>query len=203
MRLLRRLAREPRLLLPVFEHFVVFSADPRTIAAPTERPGVLFRPLTDAEVASLDQVPGLNRLARRHRQCGVNASYGIFVDGRLAHARWITTAALESRLPDPLLHLRSDEVEAGLSFTVPEFRGRGLQAHGLRESCRIAREAGTSRVLSLTKADNHASRRGLTKAGFQPCGRLLRLSFPWMPSWAALRWSGHRIGRAGQGRPTR
>jgi hypothetical protein len=89
----------------------------------------------------------LGRLARRYRQCGVNEAYGIFVDGRLAHTRWITTAALESRLPDPLLYLRTDEIEAGLSFTVPEFRGRGLQPYGLRESCRIALERGASRVL--------------------------------------------------------
>ncbi len=145
----------------------------------------------------------MSRLARRYRRCGVNASYGIFVAGRLAHARWIATAALESRLPDPLLRLRPTEIEAGLSFTVPEFRGRGLQPYGLRESCRIALESGASRVLSLTKTRSHASRRGLSKAGFKPSGRLLRFSFPWLPSWAALRWPGHRIGRAKQRYPAK
>jgi hypothetical protein len=51
---LRRLVREPRLLFPVFEHFVVFSADPRAIEPAAETPHVLFRALTDAEVASLE-----------------------------------------------------------------------------------------------------------------------------------------------------
>ena len=194
-RLLRRLLRQPRLLLPVFEHFVVYRIDPRAVGPSNEHPDWTFRRLTDEEVAALQGRPGSDLLWRRFARLGVNDAFGIFIQDKLVHTRWLTTAETDRRLPDRILRLRSGEAESGLVYTLPEYRGRGLQPYGIRGICSIAAARGVTRVLSVTKADNHSSRRGLMKGGFRPCGRLFRLRLTWLPSWATLRWPGHRIGR--------
>lgn len=51
--------------------------------------------------------------------------------------------------------------------TVPELRGRGAQTALIASRLRRAREAGCDLVVSLTSADNDASRRNLERAGLR------------------------------------
>lgn len=71
-----------------------------------------------------------------------------------------------------LLGLPACAALIGNSFTVPQYRGQGLQARSVRARADIALLNGFTAVAAETHPDNHASQRGLTKSGLKLQGRV-------------------------------
>ena len=60
----------------------------------------------------------------------------------------------------------------GNSFTMPRYRGQGLQAKSVSARAEIARRHGYAAIAAETSPENHASQRGLIKSGLKLQGRL-------------------------------
>jgi RimJ/RimL family protein N-acetyltransferase len=63
------------------------------------------------------------------------------------------------------------------TFTLPEFRGRGLNSAALREIRRRCALEGYHQVLIDVASNNTASRRAIERAGFVRVGRFFHLRF--------------------------
>jgi RimJ/RimL family protein N-acetyltransferase len=161
------------------ERFVVHAWEPAGWRAAALPAGVTLRRLSDAEVVAFSagsEALGTHRAyVERH---GVNAAWGLFVEGELAHVSWVLTPALQARLPFATLALAADEVELGNCVTLPRFKGRGLYPLAIALLSRQAFDAGARRVLMVTARHNAASARGIEKAGLATCGTAEQL---WLP----------------------
>lgn len=71
-----------------------------------------------------------------------------------------------------LLGLPAGAALIGNSFTLPAYRGRGLQARSVRARAKIAQGNGFTAIAAETSPDNHASQRGLVKSGMALQGRI-------------------------------
>lgn len=68
--------------------------------------------------------------------------------------------------PNRFISLRSGEAEIKYCLTLPECRGRGLYPRVLKTIASQLLRQGVRRVFICVNADNHASIRGVMKAGF-------------------------------------
>lgn len=71
-----------------------------------------------------------------------------------------------------LLGAPEGAVLLGNAYTVPAFRGHGLQTRSLRARRRLAAESGAAWVAVETTPDNTASRRAIARAGIPEVGEL-------------------------------
>lgn len=94
------------------------------------------------------------------------------VSGLIVHASWVTTGSTWTR--ELRAYLRPPDGDAYVyeSFTRPEVRGQGVYPFTLRSICAAAAERNIGRVWMATEADNVASIRAVTKAGFEEAFRL-------------------------------
>jgi L-amino acid N-acyltransferase YncA len=106
------------------------------------------------------------RLAAGHR-CFV-----AWVDGKLATARWVATAAAHVDYLGLELELAPGEVYSYDSFTAERFRGRGLSTASQARLADVLREEGFGRVLRAVLPENRAGVRDAIAAGFRPRGRI-------------------------------
>jgi GNAT superfamily N-acetyltransferase len=93
----------------------------------------------------------------------------VYVDGKLAHASWLTIGRL------PIDRGIPDIVGDGLGgaydcFTFPNFRGRGCLTHAIRHLCNRAGEEGLTRVAAAIHPGNRASIAGFERLGFRRIG---------------------------------
>lgn len=92
----------------------------------------------------------------------------IHSDNRLVHHGFLFIHNRTHRI----LGLPRDTALIGHAFTVPEFRGRGLQALSIQARARAARLAGFDFVCAETDLDNIRSQRGMSKAGMEKLGEV-------------------------------
>ncbi len=71
-----------------------------------------------------------------------------------------------------LLGLPQSAALIGNAFTVKHYRGRGAQARSILVRAALAAAEGFSAVYAETHPDNHASQRGMTRAGMHLVGRM-------------------------------
>lgn len=193
-----RLARnDPRTLLHDLsgrrERYVTYSADPRAIPAPDRLPGATLEKLADEALRELSSGgPDLAVHADRLQRHGFNDAWAVRVEGRLAHVAWLIAAEHDRRLPRRNVRLRDGEAEITHCFTLPEFRGQGVYVFAIRSLCRIAAMRDVRKVFMITSISNVASQRGIERAGFHRCGRIVRWSLPYLGSRLAVTVRTHR-----------
>ena len=83
-------------------------------------------------------------------------------DGIICHISWVYYKGD----PNRNLSLDSDEAEIKYSFTVPEYRGKGLYPETLLEIQTYLNKNGCRKVFICVNEKNHASIKGVQKAGF-------------------------------------
>ena len=135
---------------------------------------------------------GIALETHRFRQFGFNDAFAVFRDRELAHIAWLISAEHDRVLQDRNVKLRAGEAEITHCLTLPEFRGQGLYPFAIRSLCQVAKERGIQRVFMITNVHNKASQRGIEKAGFTQCGKIVRSVFSFLPEGAAVTYRGHR-----------
>lgn len=90
----------------------------------------------------------------------------------IVHSTWATETAAWTREIRRQLKPPPGDIYVYESFTRPEVRGRGVYPFALQHICADAREQGSNRVWVAVEADNPASVRAVTKAGFTEAFRV-------------------------------
>ncbi len=93
------------------------------------------------------------------------------VEGRPATTLWVGTTIRE--LPGARCPIGRGRAYVYKTFTLPAFRGQGLNTAALRDVRRRCAEEGCDEVLIDVARSNTASRRAIERAGFAPVGRFL------------------------------
>lgn len=150
---------------------------------------------TAAELESLEQRVGALPAELRPYRDGVArgeaAGCLVLVGETLAHWSFLM---YRSRMLC-LLGAPEGAVLLGNAYTVPAFRGRGLQTRSLRARRRLAADSSAAWVVVETAPENTASRRALVRAGIAEMGELTVLV---LLNHLAVRWgaAARREGRA-------
>lgn len=93
-------------------------------------------------------------------------------DRRLLHTTWMTRTAAWTREIRRYVWPPAGDVYVYESYTAPAARGRGIYPYALGRICAEVATSGIGRVWVAVEADNPASIRAVTKAGFTETGRL-------------------------------
>jgi GNAT superfamily N-acetyltransferase len=91
--------------------------------------------------------------------------FGALLDGQLVHLSWVTRT--KAWLPDLYAAFALDPTEAYLAntFTLPEYRGRGIQPAVFQTIFRHASSLGIRRQFGCVRKGNHAGTRSFAKHG--------------------------------------
>ncbi len=187
-------ASDPRALLAEVarsEHYVVYAADPRKIAAPTYAAGYTMREMSAEELQLLAQDEDFGYSARKLATLSHTSAHGLWIDGKLAHLAWLVDPAQDARQQVRNVKLREGELEITHCVTARAFRGRGLYPLVIAHLCGRAASMGAKRVVMLTGRDNTASQRGIEKAGLERLGAVVRVFAPRLAG-LSFTWRGHR-----------
>ncbi len=95
-----------------------------------------------------------------------------FVDGKRAGYTWVHTAGRPLLIPGLRIRIPDDYLYNFAGFTAPEFRGVGLQPYRHHEVLRRPEWRGCKGMIGYVQCINWSSRRGQTKAGYQPLGSI-------------------------------
>ena len=195
---LRLMRRDPkgflRRLIPV-EHYVVYCAELQAHDVEPLPKGIELRQLSDEELLSLEQHREFGFSAGKRRVLGFNRAWGLYVGGELAHIAWLIDEANDKRNLVRNLKLRADEAEITHCVTGLQFRGKGFYPLLVRQLSAIAFRCGITKLFMMTSSGNHASQRGIEKAGLQRRGSIRLLRLPCLSAHASLTWRGHRLHR--------
>lgn len=101
---------------------------------------------------------------RKDRAIGI----AILADGRIVHYAYL----FKRNKTACLLGLPPGAALIGNARTIPEFRGRGLQAVSVHARTRIAEASGFAKIVAETAPDNLRSQHGLRKGGMRLVGRV-------------------------------
>lgn len=102
-----------------------------------------------------------------------NCFVAVTQDGIPCFRLWMIDASenhlIEKTWGDLFPKLKNDEVYMESAYTIPKYRGRGLQAYVLNEVAEIAKkDFGANTALTYVATDNVNSIRSITYAGFEP-----------------------------------
>ena len=114
-------------------------------------------------------------------------AFCVYVGKRLAHIGWLAMSDTAKRCVDPYpFHVAFDQGEActGGTYTVPEFRGKGLMAYGYYERFEYLRKLGYTSSRNSVERGNVASQRAHAKFSPEILGTA---SFRRFLSWS--RWT--------------
>ena len=135
------------------------------------------RRLTRQEIESasrdsrLDLSPSF--VASQHSRC-----YGVVIDGRVRCYAW-TSSELVRAVPGTAVTMPTGAAYVFKAFTDPIFRRRGLLRECLKAVERDAVREGRTEVTSLVEVHNRSSLRAFRHAGFERCGFVMVLRWPW------------------------
>lgn len=189
-----RVARRARRALPARSRYIVYAretaVEPLVPAGPTPEVAlsVLRGPADVHEFVAwggeLDGLPHCDDLDERF--AGGNRLVLLLAGQRAVHSSWLALAPANARF-DPVLEQLPTEKAGyiGPCFTHPDWRGRGLYGHALREICRYLARRDIRRAYIDTSDDNVASRRAIGRAGFEPRFEVRRLQ---LLGWQRWRW---------------
>ena len=136
------------------------------------------RLLTRQEVERASQDPGLDLppsfAASQRSRC-----YGVVIDGRVRSYAWSSSETVRG-VPGTTVTMSPDAAYVFKAFTDPLFRRRGLLSECLKAVEHDAAEEGRREVTSLVELHNRSSLRAFRNAGFERCGFVLVLRWPWI-----------------------
>ena len=145
-----------------------------------------FRSDLDVKKLSRERLSALTRGNGRfadqarlyYEKRGIESAYGIYMDEELVHTSWVYTSAEYSLEPFRRLDLKKGEVEIVNCFTLEKCRGLGIYPYMIQFLSRLQFQQGVNRVYMMADHRNHASQRGIIKAGLKPLGRVTYLRIP-------------------------
>lgn len=105
----------------------------------------------------------LDDVRKNHMQCVV-----ILSNDQIVHYGFLYHKNRSAHL----LGLPPDSALIGNSYTIPSFRGKGLQGRSVLLRASLAKSAGFTAIYAETSINNASSQRGLAKAGMRPLGRV-------------------------------
>jgi hypothetical protein len=177
-----------------------------------ERDGSAFRPrLDEFELHIVESDVKANELAAAgyedFRQLfllsGRNLSRGavafcVYVGQRLAHIGWVSMSDTSKQCVDPYpFHVAFDRGEActGGTYTVPEYRGKGLMAYGYYERFEYLRKLGYTSSRNSVERGNVSSQRAHAKFSPEIVGTACFRRFLFRTRWTECPFpDGPRIG---------
>jgi RimJ/RimL family protein N-acetyltransferase len=146
----------------------VTDFDSRASMAPVDEEQELIRKGSGEDLRALTQMAGRAIWEfNRDRHDGVTDFFVCDAEGAIGHISWIYYRSS----PNRVLNLANDEAEIKYSFTLEALRGRGLYPKTLRIIQAYLARSGFARVFICAHAGNHASIRGIEKAGFRLAAR--------------------------------
>lgn len=113
-----------------------------------------------------------------YQKRGIESAYGIYMNEELVHTSWVYTSAEYSLEPFRRLDLKKGEAEIANCFTLEKCRGLGIYPYMIQFLSRLQFEKGIERVYMMADHENHASQRGIIKAGLKPLGHVTYLRIP-------------------------
>jgi len=132
------------------------------------RPGLELRGATAADADRYARDIGTDSPTTfRSRLSDGTRCFVVEADGRFVHATWMTTAAAWTRELGRYFQPPPGDAYVYESFTRPEVRGQGVYPFALTTIAAALAARGTKRVWVGVEADNTASLRAVTKAGFE------------------------------------
>lgn len=145
----------------------MFSVDPLNVQ-PRHVAGAGFRRAGSEDADAYARDIGTDTAnSFRARLSNATGCYFVEVGGRLVHASWVTTAGAWTRELRAYLRPPAGHCYVYESFTAPTVRGRGIYPFALAGICGDAVQRGLTRVWIAVEADNPASVKAITKAGFE------------------------------------
>jgi hypothetical protein len=96
-----------------------------------------------------------------------------FVGGKLAGYTWVHTAGRPLLYPGLRISIPDDYAYNFAGYTLPEFRGYGLQPYRHHEILSRPEWRDRKGMIGFVQATNWSSRRGQSKSGYQPLGSML------------------------------
>ena len=152
----------------------------------SEMPSVKFRSDLDIRRMTQDDLftltYGNGRFADQarlyHATRGIDTAYGGYIGGELVHMSWVYTAAEYSKEPFQRLALEDREVEIVNCFTLEKCRGLGIYPYVIQFLSNLQFQNGVERIYMMADQKNHASQRGIIKAGLNPLGRITYMRIP-------------------------
>jgi GNAT superfamily N-acetyltransferase len=106
---------------------------------------------------------------------------------RIVAVHWVST----THETNGLVTLEPGDCVIGPCVTTPAYRGRGIYPMMLSAICRDRRTQGQRRAYMVVNVDNHASVRGIEKAGFRQTQRMtLTRVLGWQRVGAVPAWEG-------------
>jgi GNAT superfamily N-acetyltransferase len=104
--------------------------------------------------------------------------YGVVIDDRVRCYVWTSSEQIRA-VPGTTVRMPPDTTYAFKAFTDPLFRRRGLLRECLKAVERDAAREGRTEVTALVELHNRSSLRAFDHAGFERCGFVLVLRWPW------------------------
>jgi len=95
-----------------------------------------------------------------------------FVDGERAGYTWVHFAGRPLLMPGLRIRVPADYLYNFAGFTLPKFRGHGLQPYRHHALLEHPEWRGYKGLLGYVHCTNWSSRRGQTKSGYQPLGAI-------------------------------
>ena len=152
--------------------------------------------LDEASLRREAAVPGSGLRTPDVESClaGGEECFGVFVDDVLASHAWYTSKTARLR-PGVSVRFDSRYVYSRWAFTRPEYRGRGLHAHGKRYALGHYVAAGRSGLLSTVSIANFESLNSAARVGGRPVGLMVAASLRdrWL-LWASAGCRGYGMG---------
>lgn len=133
-----------------------------------ERGDLFFREATAADARRYAADIGTDSASTFRRRLSPWTRCYVIDDGtRFLHASWVTTSRAWTSEIRACISPPVGDSYVYESFTRPETRGRGIYPFALLSICAQMAEQGVGRVWVGVEADNAASIRAITKAGFR------------------------------------
>ena len=113
-------------------------------------------------------------------------AFCVFVDKKLAHIGWLAVDERGKPHADPCpfqVAFHDGEACTGGTYTMPEFRGKGLMAYGYYERFEYLRRKGFRSTRNSVEVDNVSSHRAHAKFSPEILGRAHSRRILWWSTW--------------------
>lgn len=163
-----------------FSRLVLFGWTPKEMPRLEFRSDLHIRRMTREDLFTLTY--GNGRFAEQarlyHAKRGIDTAYGAYIDGELVHMSWVYTAIEYSKEPFQRLALKDREAEIVNCFTLDKCRGLGIYPYMIHFLSNLQFQNGVERVYMMADHKNHASQRGIIKAGLKQLGHVTYMRIP-------------------------
>jgi hypothetical protein len=164
----------------------VYAVDCRRPLSTRTIPDAEFRVVTRDDISAIPK-DAANAAFRQNQldqfaTFGEGYSFGVYMNGDLAHVSWLLPSDALTRIHPPVLQLKDDEAEITGCETLPSFRRRGIYCYAIGRLVAAARSRGFRQIYMKTQEGNVASQAGIIQAGLHRIGTVILFSPPCLPS---------------------